>query len=82
MLVSNVLKMVNRPKHAKAVNIYELNHTGRGFQLLFYNLIWGFMKYTVEIGSRCHDIHTKFHKDWFRHAEVDEGGYTDSMVIA
>jgi hypothetical protein len=22
----------------------------------------------------CLDIHTKFHKDWFRHSEVDKGG--------
>jgi hypothetical protein len=26
-------------------------------------------------GLRCHDLHTKFYKDWFRHSEVD-GGYT------
>jgi hypothetical protein len=22
---------------------------------------------------RCHDIHTEFHKDWFRHSKVDMG---------
>jgi hypothetical protein len=22
-------------------------------------------------GLRCHDIHTKFHKDWFRHSKID-----------
>jgi hypothetical protein len=22
---------------------------------------------------RCHDIHTKFHKDWFRHSKLDRG---------
>jgi hypothetical protein len=31
---------------------------------------------------RCHDIHTEFHKDWFRHSEVDKRGgihkYTDT----
>jgi hypothetical protein len=21
-------------------------------------------------------VHTKFHKDWFRHSKVDKGGYT------
>jgi hypothetical protein len=31
------------------------------------------MKYTVEIGSRCHNIPTKFHKDCFRHSKFDEG---------
>jgi hypothetical protein len=25
-------------------------------------------------GLRCHDIHTKFHKDWFSHSKVDMGG--------
>jgi hypothetical protein len=24
-------------------------------------------------GLRCHDIHTKFHEDWFSHSKVDEG---------
>jgi hypothetical protein len=22
-------------------------------------------------GLRCHDVHTKFHKDWFRHSKVN-----------
>jgi hypothetical protein len=44
------------------------------------------MKYAVEMGSRCHDIHTKFHKDWFRYSKIEgEGGYTyrhtDSKMI-
>jgi hypothetical protein len=33
-----LLKMVNWPKHVKAINIYKLNHTGWYYQLL-YNLI-------------------------------------------
>jgi hypothetical protein len=24
---------------------------------------------------RCHDTHTMFHKDWFRHSEVNRRGY-------
>jgi hypothetical protein len=39
------------------------------------------MKYAVE-GLRCHDIHTTFHKDWFRHSKADGEGHTDSMVIS
>jgi hypothetical protein len=35
---------------------------------------------------RCHDIHTEFYKDRFRHSKVDMGGgltdIRDSMVIA
>jgi hypothetical protein len=35
-------------------------------------------------GLKCHNIHTKFHTDWFRHSKVDGGGggFTDSMVLA
>jgi hypothetical protein len=25
---------------------------------------------------RCRDIHTEFHKDWFRHSKVDSGLHT------
>jgi hypothetical protein len=33
--------------------------------------VWeGFMKNAVEMAQN-HDIHTKFHKDWFRHSKVD-----------
>jgi hypothetical protein len=36
------------------------------------------MKYAIE-GLRCHDIHTKFHKDQFRHSKVDMGDtHTDT----
>jgi hypothetical protein len=28
-------------------------------------------------GLRSHDIHTEFHKDWFRHSKVDQGRHTD-----
>jgi hypothetical protein len=31
---------------------------------------------------RTHDIHTKFHKDWFTHSEVNVGGHIDCMEIA
>jgi hypothetical protein len=40
-------------------------------------------------GRSCHDVHTNFRKDWFRHSEVrrvEEGGggsqiTTESVVI-
>jgi hypothetical protein len=28
--------------------------------------------------ARCHDIHTRFHKDRFSHSEVDAGGDTQT----
>jgi hypothetical protein len=31
------------------------------------------MNYAVEIGFGCHDIHTKFHKNWFRYSRVNWG---------
>jgi hypothetical protein len=31
------------------------------------------MKYIVLIGVRCHDMHTEFHKDWFRQSQVHKG---------
>jgi hypothetical protein len=33
---------------------------------------------------RCHDRHTKFHKNWLRHSKVDRGihAHTDRMEIA
>jgi hypothetical protein len=36
-------------------------------------------------GLRCHDIHTKFHTDWFSHTNVVKGGIhiqTDSRMIS
>jgi hypothetical protein len=24
-------------------------------------------------GLRCHELHTKFHKDWFSHSDIDKG---------
>jgi hypothetical protein len=33
----------------------------------------GFMKYAAEMGLRCHDINTEFHKDWLRHSKSDKG---------
>jgi hypothetical protein len=29
------------------------------------------MKYAVEMGLRCHDIHANFHIDLFSHSKVD-----------
>jgi hypothetical protein len=40
------------------------------------------MKYVVEMGLRCHAVHTKFHKDCFRHSKGDGiHKHTDSMAI-
>jgi hypothetical protein len=39
------------------------------------------MMYTVDI-VRYHDIHTKFHGNWFRHSKVNGRGITDSTERA
>jgi hypothetical protein len=39
------------------------------------------MNEAVEMGSGAM-ICTKFHKDWFRHSEVDSAGFTDSKLIS
>jgi hypothetical protein len=31
----------------------------------------GYKKYAVEMDSGAPDIYAKFHKDWFRHSEVN-----------
>jgi hypothetical protein len=35
-------------------------------------------------GPKCHDIHTKFNKNWLRHSKVVMGGYrnTDCKVTS
>jgi hypothetical protein len=32
-------------------------------------------------GLRCHDIHTKFNTDWFRHSKVNRGRFTDTDSV-
>jgi hypothetical protein len=34
----------------------------------------GIYKVCHSDGLSCHDIHMKFHKDWFRHSKIDKGG--------
>jgi hypothetical protein len=31
-------------------------------------------------GLRCHDIHTRINKDWFRHLKIDSGEYTNKQA--
>jgi hypothetical protein len=36
-------------------------------------------------GLKCHDVRTKFYKDWFKHSKVDSEGihrHTDKMETA
>jgi hypothetical protein len=57
------------PSNDKGIHIQTLRH---GRDLWSMPMRW----------LRCDDIHTKFHKDWFRHSKVDGIlRHTDSMVI-
>jgi hypothetical protein len=49
-----------------------------------HSLMGGIYEVRCLYGLRCHDIHTKFHKDLFSHSTVDEGirKHTERMVIA
>jgi hypothetical protein len=39
------------------------------------------MKNAVEMGSGAMIyVHTKFHKDWFRHSKFDMEGYADKQT--
>jgi hypothetical protein len=29
----------------------------------------------------CHETHTKFHIDWFKHSQVDTGEFTDTERV-
>jgi hypothetical protein len=40
------------------------------------------MKYVAEMGSGAIILHTKFHKDWFRHLKVNGGVHRHSIEIA
>jgi hypothetical protein len=37
------------------------------------------MKFAVEMGSGAM-IDAKFHKNWFMHLKVNEGGFTDTLT--
>jgi hypothetical protein len=41
-----------------------------------FSIIGGFYYLHLWDELRCHDIHTKFHNDWFRHSKINKGGYT------
>jgi hypothetical protein len=53
---------------------------GRMHTQLHTDWWFGFFKYHVEVDPFCHDIHTKFHKDRYRHSEGNNGGYNDTQL--
>jgi hypothetical protein len=44
-----------------------------GIHIQIYRLMGGICEVCSWDGLRCHDVHTKFHKDWFRHSKVIRG---------
>jgi hypothetical protein len=39
-----------------------------------HRLMGGIYELCLSDGHKCHDIHTKFHNDWFSHSKVEWGG--------
>jgi hypothetical protein len=69
--------------HISHYSVRNKNHQQKpetkGGCMYRHKLMGGIMKYGVDMGSGVMIyVHTKFHKDWFRHSEVDMGGYTDT----
>jgi hypothetical protein len=44
-----------------------------GIHIQTHRLMGGIYEVRRWGGLRCHDIHTKFHTDWFQHSEVIRG---------
>jgi hypothetical protein len=59
-------------------NIYTepLLSNDKGLHIQTHRQMGGIYEVRRLDGLRCHDIHTKFDKDWFRHSKVNMGGYT------
>jgi hypothetical protein len=45
----------------------------RRIHIQTHRLMGGIYEIFCWDGLRCHDIHTNFHKDWFRHSKADSG---------
>jgi hypothetical protein len=43
-------------------------------------LMWGIYEIRRWDGLRCHELHIRFHKDWFRNSKIDTGEYTDTQT--
>jgi hypothetical protein len=49
-------------------------------QMETHRLMGGIYELRRWDGLRCRNIHTEFHKDWFKHSKVNSGGYTDTQT--
>jgi hypothetical protein len=56
-------------------NVYSepLPSNNRELHIQPHRLMGGTYKERRSDGLRCHDNHTKFYNDWFRHSKVDRG---------
>jgi hypothetical protein len=50
-----------------------LPSTDRGIHVQTYRLMGGIYEVCRWNRLRCHDMHTEFHKDWYRHSKVNWG---------
>jgi hypothetical protein len=57
-----------------------LPNNDRVMYIQTHRIIGGTYEVRRRDALRCHDVHTKFHEDWFRHSKVDWGrGFIDTQ---
>jgi hypothetical protein len=52
----------------------------RGLHIETHRVMGGIYEVHGWGGFSCHDIHTKFHKDWFGYPKVDKGEFPDTQT--
>jgi hypothetical protein len=50
-----------------------------GIILQTHRLMGNIYEVCCSVGLRCHDMHTRFHRNWFRRSKFGEGGLTDTQ---
>jgi hypothetical protein len=51
-----------------------------GLHIQTHRLVEGILEVRRWDEFRCHNIHNKFHKDWFRHSKVNRRGFSDTQA--
>jgi hypothetical protein len=63
------------PSNGKGIHFTELLLATIGWtHRQTHRLMGGIYQVRRSDALRCYEVHTKFHKNWFRHSKVDGGG--------
>jgi hypothetical protein len=57
-----------------------LRSNAMGIRMQTHRLMRGIYEVRRWDGLRCHDIHTRFHKYWFRHSKGNNEGFADTQT--